>query len=182
MNKVLKITLIVIVSLVALGFGGYQYLIYKTKQQSPEQVAVYEKGTYDLEVFYNRPSKKGREIFGALVPFNEVWRTGANEATTFSTETDLTIDGKKLAAGSYTIWTIPNAASWHVIFNSKQYPWGIKDGRPSREPEYDVLNTEVPVEYLPNVVEQFTIDFDEKDGKPVIYLSWDQTKVSIPLQ
>ena len=182
MNKILKRILIVVAILGALGYGAYQFLIYQTKQQSPEQISVYEKGNYDLEVFYNRPSKKGRNIFGGLVPYNYVWRTGANEATTFKTKTNLTIDGQNLPADKYTLWTIPGPDSWKIIFNKKQYSWGIKSGGVSREPEFDVLSTEVPVESLPNVVELFTIDFSEEDGKPVLYLSWDQTKVSILMQ
>jgi hypothetical protein len=64
-------------------------------------------------------------IFGGLVPYGEVWRTGANEATTFTTNQDLLVDGSFLAAGKYTLWTIPGPESWKVIFNSKMYPWGI---------------------------------------------------------
>jgi len=85
MNKILKIILIVAVLLSAIGYGGYRYMIHKTKAFSPEQTVDYEKASYDLEVFYNRPYKKGREIFGSLGPFNKVWRTGVNEATTFKT-------------------------------------------------------------------------------------------------
>ena len=181
MNKVLKRILIVVIILSALGYGAYQFMVYKTKLASPEETSHYQKGEYELEVFYNRPSKKGRKIFGGLVSFDHVWRTGANEATTFKTNVDLNIDGKILPKGKYTLWTIPGATSWKVIFNSKQYSWGINNGGVSRKPEYDALSVEVPVQKLDQVVELFTIDFEEDQSKPVLYMSWDQTKVSVPL-
>ncbi len=181
MNKVTKIILIVIVSLLALGWGGYQFLIYSTKQHSPEEIASYQKSNYDLEVFYNRPYKKGREIFGSLVRFNSVWRTGANEATTFETQSDLTIEGKSLKAGKYTLWTVPGPDSWKVIFNDKQYPWGVTSNGPSREQEYDALVVEVPVETIEETIEQFTIDFEEDSNSVLLTLAWDQTKISVPI-
>ncbi len=105
--------------------GKLFYDRYATKAYSPEETVTYEENSLDLEVFYNRPYKKDRVIFGGLVPYGQVWRTGANEATTFSTNEDLLIDGSTLEAGKYTLWTIPMENSWKVIFNSKMYPWGI---------------------------------------------------------
>ncbi len=154
-----------------------------TKSFSPEDTVIYKKGDLELEVFYNRPYKKDREIFGGLVPYNEVWRTGANEATTFKTNKDLLVDGSLLPAGIYTLWTIPMEESWKVIFNSEMYPWGITlEKIPSRLPEFDVLVVEVPVNRLYNTVEQFTISFNE--GHDLIYmiLAWDRTAVSVPLK
>ncbi|UJH92568.1 DUF2911 domain-containing protein [Antarcticibacterium sp. 1MA-6-2] len=117
---------------------------YSTKAHSPEDTIVYQEAELELEVFYNRPYKKEREIFGSLVPYDQVWRTGANEATTFTTNEDLLIDGSFLAAGKYTLWTIPGEKSWKVIFNSKMYPWGIDaDKKPYRDPEFDSLVIEV---------------------------------------
>ncbi len=182
MKKAAKIILIITVSLVALGYGGYQYLIYSTKQHSPEEVVNHKKAGYDLEVFYNRPYKKGRKIFGSLVPFDRVWRTGANEATTFETKSDLLIDGQTLKAGKYTLWTIPGPESWKVIFNDKQYEWGVTRNGPSRQSEYDALVVQVPVETTEEVMEQFTINFDESASNVQLTLSWDLTKVSVPIK
>ena len=118
MSKSLKVILIilgVLVGLVLLGiFVGFPYLKSQTKKSSPEQVVQYDKYGLDLEVFYCRPSKKDRVIFAedGLVPFGEVWRTGANEATTFNTATNLNINGKVLPAGKYTLWTVPGEDSW----------------------------------------------------------------------
>lgn len=160
------------------------YFIFKTntKSYSPEDTVIYEEKDLRLEVFYNRPYKKEREIFGELVPYNEVWRTGANEATTFETNKDILIDGSLLKAGKYTLWTIPGRESWKVIFNSEMYPWGITaDKLPSRQPEYDVLTVEVPVHHLQEVVEQFSIDFEKKFEMINMKLFWDQTLIEIPI-
>lgn len=156
---------------------------YSTKAHSPEDVVLYEEDSLELEVFYNRPYKKERVIFGELVPYGEVWRTGANEATTFTTNQDLIVDGSLLPAGKYTLWTIPGEESWKVIFNSKMYPWGIDlDKKPFRQPEYDALVLEVPTKDLNDTVEQFSIYFERANDLIFLNLAWDDTKVTIPIQ
>ncbi|MCB0447868.1 MAG: DUF2911 domain-containing protein, partial [Gelidibacter sp.] len=94
MNTFLK-RLVLILTIIAIGLFLYSYFVENlfAKRLSPKDIVRFELNDTELEVTYNRPSKKGREIFGALVPFNEVWRTGANEATTFSTNTDLMVEG-----------------------------------------------------------------------------------------
>src|SRR5688572_21647276 len=100
MKKFWKWFLIVVVSLGVILFAFFKVMQYQTKKASPEETAEYKNNGKDIKVEYCSPSKRGREIFGSLVPYNEVWRTGANEATTFETATDLTISGKKLPAGN----------------------------------------------------------------------------------
>lgn len=161
------------------------YFIYKTdtKSYSPEDTVTYAHNDLHLEVFYNRPYKKERIIFGELVPYGEVWRTGANEATTFFTSKDILVDGSPLPAGKYTLWTIPGPESWKVIFNEKMYPWGITaEGTPYRDPQYDVLTVEVPVKKLEESQEQFTISFKEAYDFIEMNLFWDQTLVRIPIK
>jgi hypothetical protein len=161
------------------------YFIFKmnTKSYSPEDTVRFQKGDLELEVFYNRPYKKDREIFGSLVPYDQVWRTGANEATTFFTNQDILIDGSLLPAGKYTLWTIPMEKSWKVIFNSEMYPWGITaDKQPSRIADYDVLTIEVPVHELQEVIEQFTIDFREEHELLMMQLFWDRTLIQVPIK
>lgn len=161
------------------------YFIYKTdtKSYSPEETVSYQHEDLILEVFYNRPYKKERTIFGGLVPYGEVWRTGANEATTFFTSKDILVDGSPLPAGKYTLWTIPGPDSWKVIFNSKMYPWGITaEGGPAREAQYDVLTVEVPTHSLEQVVEQFTIGFEQAYDFINMNFSWDRTQVRVPLK
>jgi len=135
-----------------------------------------------IDITYCRPFKKGRVIFGGLVPYDVVWRTGANEPTTFTTNEELTVGGKVLPAGKYTLWTLPHADNWEVFFNKKMYNWGINmDGVASRDPAEDVMAVSVPVEALPEELEQFTISVE--DAKvPTLVFTWDKTRVSVPLQ
>lgn len=174
--KILGITVLLIL--------GYLFIDrYSTKAHSPEDTVIYQEKDLQLEVFYNRPYKKEREIFGGLVPYGEVWRTGANEATTFYTSKDLLVDGSLLKAGKYTLWTIPMENSWKVIFNSKMYPWGInQDLKAYRDPQYDVLTLEVPTLKMDHVMEQFSIYFEKANDLIFLNLAWDDTKVRVPLK
>jgi len=178
--KFLKWFLIILGSLLLMGFIAFKFLQYNTKKASPESAVEYTANGLDLDVFYNRPGKKGRVIFGGLVPYGKVWRTGANEATTFTTNKALQIGEGTLPAGTYTLWTIPGEQSWTVIFNSKMYPWGVDWNRnASREAEFDVLRVEVPVEAITTPEELFTIDF--RPAPLAMTLTWDQTRVAVPL-
>lgn len=180
MNKIVKRTLIVLGVLAVVLFVAYQILQVQTKKASPEATIEYKNGV-NISVFYCKPSKKGREIFGALVPFDQVWRTGANEASTFTTDKNLTIGGKVLPAGKYTLWTIPGKDSWTVIFNKDGYDWGISfGGVASRNPETDALQVVVPVEGTENVQEQFDISIVDQPALSLI-LAWDKTKIIVPM-
>ncbi|WP_027136819.1 DUF2911 domain-containing protein [Gaetbulibacter saemankumensis] len=184
MNTFLKRTLVVL-SIIAVGLFLYSFFVENIfeKRLSPKDTVEFKLNDLELEVFYNRPYKKGREIFGALVPFNQVWRTGANEATTFETNKPLDIQDMTLPAGKYTLWTVPKDSSWTVIFNSKQYKWGVdSEMKPLWDPNYDVLDLEVPVENLNTVVEQFTIAFDNSTDNLLLTMAWDDIKVSVPLK
>ena len=184
MNTFLKRVLILL-SLIALGLFLYSTFVENifAKRLSPKDTVEFKLNDLKLEVFYNRPYKKDREIFGALIPFNQVWRTGANEATTFETNKPLELNGIQLAARKYTLWTVPKDSTWHVIFNSKQYSWGVNaEMKPMWDPNYDVINIEVPVQKLGNTVEQFTISFDNSTDNLFITMAWDDVKVAIPLK
>lgn len=183
MNTFLKRVLILL-SVIALGLFLYSTLVENIFGQrlSPKDTVEFKLNNLKFEVFYNRPFKKDRDIFGALVPFNEVWRTGANEATTFETNSTLDIGGMPLPAGKYTLWTVPNNSTWNVIFNSKQYSWGVNaQMQPMWDPNYDVVNVEVPVQKLENFVEQFTIGFDNSTDKLFLTMAWDDVKIEVPL-
>lgn len=182
MRKFLKWTAIIVAVLVVGMLGAYQFMKVQTKKASPEVTAAYSKDGQELSVFYCSPSKKGREVFGALVPYEKVWRTGANEATTFTSNKGLQINGKSLPAGKYTLWTIPDKEEWTIIWNSKEYGWGVDfGGQALREPEADVLQIKVPVQNADTSVEQFTISFEETDPLALVF-AWDKTKVSVPLK
>lgn len=156
--------------------GVQQFMLYQTKQYSPEATVQYTNSDVTIEVNYSRPSKKDREIFGELVPYGRWWRTGANEATQIKLSQDLLFEGNlKLAAGKYSIVTIPNETEWTVIFNKRIPDWGTE-----YYPESDAIRVKAKVEALPEVVELFTIDFSEEDGHPTLIMAWDKTKVSVP--
>ncbi|WP_417603577.1 DUF2911 domain-containing protein [Owenweeksia hongkongensis] len=183
MGKFLKWAVISLALIAGVLVIAFNILRSNTKKHSPEQVVEFKQDDLELSVFYNRPYKNEREIFGALVPYGEVWRTGANEPASFTTNKNITIDGKKLPAGSYTLWTIPNKNEWEVIWNDKDYGWGITlmEGKASRKAEYDVLNVLEPVKPTSKTIEQFTISF--KKGSPILFvLEWDDTRIEVPIE
>lgn len=181
MKKFLIFSLIGVVIIVGLvAIIGY-LRIKNTKSLSPEEEVVFNEGPLAIRVFYNRPSKKNREIFGALVPYNEVWRTGANEATTFETNKDLTFEGKVLKAGKYSLWTIPRETTWTVIFNSEYGQWGLNSkGEANRDPARDVITVDVHAVQQEQEFEQFTISFEKTGEDAEMVLIWDKTLVSVP--
>lgn len=184
MNTLLK-RILIFLSVIALGLFLYSVFVENifSPRLSPKDTVKFELNDLKLKVFYNRPYKRDRKIFGGLVPYDQVWRTGANEATTFETNQDLEILGMRLPAGKYTLWTVPKEETWTILFNSKQYEWGVdSEMRPMWDPNYDVLTVEIPVEPIDHVVEQFTIGFDNSTGKLYLTMAWDQTKISIPLK
>ncbi|PHS62094.1 MAG: hypothetical protein COB12_11245 [Flavobacterium sp.] len=188
MSKLKKVLLwiigIVLVLFLLMKFAVGPYIISQTKVHSPEKHISFNQNDLELRVFYNSPSKKGRTIFGELVPYDEVWRTGANEASTFTTNKDLLIHGKTLPKGTYSLWTIPGESSWQVIFNSEMYDWGVKfsDQTPSREPEYDVVVATAPSSKSLTVTENFTISFTENKKNTIMILAWDIIVVPVLLQ
>ncbi|MDY8134108.1 DUF2911 domain-containing protein [Aquimarina sp. 2201CG5-10] len=184
MPKLLKRIIFILIAVVIIGYAGMLILKNNTKKHSPEETITHIAKEATFTVFYNRPNKKGREIFGKLVPYNEVWRTGANEATSFTTDKDILVDGTTLKAGTYTLWTIPNPESWKVIFNSQEYGWGVsfKDGKAARDPQFDILTVEVPVQPLLNEVEQFSIYFENANDFTIMYLAWDKTAIAVPIK
>jgi hypothetical protein len=132
-----------------------------------------------LMVDYGRPSMRGRKIMGELVPWNKVWRTGANEATTFQTDTNLIIGPDiPLQRGSFTLWTLPTEKSWKLIINKETGQWGTK----YRENQ-DYARFDLKVEKLDQPVEQFTISL-EKTGNTsgVLKMMWENTLVSTPFR
>jgi len=177
--------IILLLTIVAIGILAYTYFytdIFE-KPLSPKDFVEFKLNDLELEVFYNRPSKRERDVFGGLVAYNKVWRTGANEATTFETNRALKVGSDSLASGKYTLWTIPNKDFWQVIFNSKQYSWGVNEAMQAmREAEFDVIKIDVPVEEISNIVEQFTIAFDNSTDNLSLTMAWDKTKIVVPLK
>jgi hypothetical protein len=141
-------------------------------QLSPRDTARGSIGGADVWVDYSRPTKRGREIFGNLVPWNTVWRTGANSATQLNTPVDLLVGGATVPAGKYTLWTLPTPTGWKVIINKQTGQWGTE-----YHPEQDLVRIDAKVDALAAPVEQFTIAFEAGQ----LTLTWDKTRVTVPV-
>jgi hypothetical protein len=120
---------------------------------------------------------KGRKIYGDLVPFGEVWRTGANEATTFVPSADVMVGGKTVPAGSYTIFTVPNADKWTLIVNKKTGEWGI----PYKYESDELARVDMKVSKLPSPVENFTISYEKSGNACVMHIDWATTRASVEI-
>ena len=183
MNTFLK-RLLIVLTIAALGLFLYSYFIENIfeKRLSPKDTVEFKLNDLKLKVFYNRPFKKGRAIFGGLVPYGQVWRTGANEPTTFSTNQDIKIMGLLVPEGEYTLWTVPNDSTWKVMFNTKKYKWGVDEQmKPMWDPNFDLVELNIPIELLDSAVEQFTIAFDNTTDNLKLTMAWDKTKIAVPL-
>ncbi len=154
----------------------------KTPQPSPLSKLEQKVGLTDVTIEYSRPGMKGRKIFGNLVPFGKLWRTGANKNTTVTFSEDVTISGTTLKKGSYAIFTKPGASSWEVIFYKNTNNWGT----PREWKDSDVaLTTTAKVEKMPMKVETFTITIDDlTNSSAVIGILWENSyagiKFSVP--
>jgi hypothetical protein len=126
---------------------------------------------------YSSPRMKGRKIFGDLVPFGQVWRAGANEATTFVASGDVVVGGKTVPAGSYTIFTIPAADKWTLIINKKTGEWGI----PYKYESDELARVDMKVSKLPAPVENFTIAHDKSGSGCTLRMDWETTRASVDI-
>ncbi len=180
MKKGLKIALIAIAVLVVGLFVAYRVLISSTKKHSPEQFITATVDGVDIEIFYNSPSVKGRTIFGELVPYGEVWRTGANEPTTIRFSKDVLIEGNPLAAGKYSLWTMPDPDNWTVLFNAGEYPWGTTmDGKAAYDASLDKARVVAPVYHADERQEQLLIAVtDDPQG---LMIAWDDVEIRMHL-
>ncbi len=171
-----KIILGLVLSFLSVGMNSQ----VKTPQSSPKAVVSQMVGLTEVELEYSRPSAKGRTVFGNLVPFGSMWRTGANANSTISFSEDVVIDGKSLKKGKYAIFTIPKVDSWEVLFYSKTDNWG----NPEDWNEADVaLRTNVKPEFLNRNVESFTIEINNLDNNFAhLNLIWEKTLVAVKFE
>jgi len=131
-----------------------------------------------VSIQYNRPSMRGRKIFGGLVPYNEVWRTGANAATSLKSDVALTIGGANVPAGSYTLYTLPGPTSWKLIINKQTGQWGTEYNQAQ-----DLVRVDMKVGQISSPLEQFTISFDKTGGAAAtLKLEWDTTLASVEVK
>lgn len=128
-----------------------------------------------VSIDYSRPYAKGRKIMGGLVPYGQVWRTGANSATSFVTDTDVTIGGTNVPAGKYTIYTLPGEMAWKLIINKQTGQWGTQ-----YDQSQDLARIDMVAKKLSTPVEQFTISFEKTGGDSAkLKLEWENTSASV---
>ena len=161
----------------SITFLGYSQNI-KTPQPSPGATVKQSLGLSDVSIKYSRPGVKERKIFGELVQYGKVWRTGANRATTIKLENDVTVEGKELKAGKYAIMTIPGETDWTVIFSNN-----LKVTENSYKQEDDALRITAKSKNYGEKVETFTINFTEvKDDNLNVQFLWENTSVSFNIK
>lgn len=164
----------------ALFLVGSAVAQVKTPQPSPRAEIKQTVGLTEVEVSYSRPSSKGRIVYGNLVPFGRVWRTGANLNTTVSFSDDVTIDGKSLKKGTYALFTIPKADSWDIIFYTNIENWGVPD--PWDESKV-ALKTTAKTQILSRPIETFTIGINGLDNNyGHLEISWERTLVAVKFE
>jgi hypothetical protein len=147
---------------------------------SPMDLALYKdkNDAAVARVIYSRPQKRNREIFGKLVPYGEVWRTGANEATELTLYKDMKVGDAMLKAGTYTLYTIPGEKEWTVILNSQTNTWGAYQ----YSQEEDKVRINVPVRKAPNTIESLSMAFQESKKGADLLIGWDESYVKVPFE
>jgi Protein of unknown function (DUF2911) len=150
----------------------------KSKRPSPPGTVECTINGKKVTIEYSRPSMKGRKIMGGLVPYGKVWRTGANEATTLTTETDLDIGGAKVPAGKYTLYTLPSQGTWKLIINKQTGQWGTEYDEKQDLARVDMKTSEIVVP-----VEQFTIALDQDTNSSAdLILEWEKTRQTVVIK
>jgi hypothetical protein len=148
------------------------------KRASPHEQVSATVGGKKLTIEYGRPYKKGRDIFGALVPWGEVWRTGADEATTLTCDGDVTIGSLKVPKGSYALFTVPGAKDWQLIVNKQAKQWGAF----KYDAKNDLGRTPLKVSAAASPVEQLTIALQPAGDKALtLAISWDKVVASVAI-
>ena len=152
---------------------------FKGLDEAPHDISYYResKATPPLiKVVYGRPQKNGKAVFGNIVPYGKIWRTGANEATEVKFYQDVIFGDQQIKAGTYVLYTIPNENEWEVILNSNTDVLGAFQYNPT----FDVAKVKVPISKAEEL-DAFSIAFKERDNKVEMVLAWDAIRVAIPM-
>lgn len=182
MKNIRNLVLLVAVMIVLTDMAYAQKL--PALDPSPADVAYLRengrRSTAVAKVIYGRPQKKGRTMLGSTEPFGKVWRLGANETTEIKLFRDVTFGDKVVKAGTYSLYAIPNATEWTIIFNSKLDTWGAYEYDETK----DVVRFNVPVGKSESEIESFSIAFDDPagTGKSTLYFAWENTLVKVPVK
>ena len=169
---------ILVFLLLAVNLKIFAQLPLKPRLSPLDVATIIYDDTY-VKITYSRPHKNGRKIFGNLVPYDSLWRTGDNEATEITTNKKILIGSDTLQAGTYSIFTIPGEQSWTIIINEKIGLWG----KYKYDEKYDVFRFQASVDKTDVIYEPFTIEFGKKIMKnTILYFIWENTKVIIPIE
>jgi hypothetical protein len=160
--------------------GTFMSSILWAQPASPAATATGKvKGGATIKIEYSSPGVKGRKIWGDLVPYDKVWRAGANKATVFTTDKDIKVEGQALAAGKYSLYAIPGEKEWTIILNSATGQWGIKmDGETTEDPAKDVLRVKVKPMKSKEFTERMTFTVDDKG----FALVWENLAVPVSIK
>lgn len=173
MLKISGLTVLVVAALCAFTSAQQD----NKRPSPPEQAQCKFSDGKTITVNYSSPRAKGRKIFGELVPYGQVWRTGANEATAFVTTAEVSADGRDVPAGNYTIFTVPEQNKWTLIVNKKTGEWGI----PYKYESDELVKIPMSVSKTSAPVENFTIRFDQGSDACTLNISWEETQASVKL-
>ena len=166
-----------IIGMAALGLLTAQTSCGQKRTSPPANAQCDLGGGKSITVDYSSPRADGRKVYGGLVPYGEVWRAGANKATTFVTTADLKVGGKDVPAGSYTIFALPTPDKWTLIISKKTGEWGI----PYPGADSDFLRVDMKASSLPSAVENFTIAFDKSANGCTLRMDWETTRASVEI-
>ena len=170
---------IAILTSMILAFAGLA-AAQEDKSQRPSPPASAECKLPDgktIKTDYSSPRLKGRKMIGGNNPYGQVWRLGANDATTFVTDTNLTVEGKDVPAGSYTLFAIPNADKWTLIISKKTGEWGTQYPGAGE----DLARVDMKVSQLPSKLENFTISYEPSSSGCAMKADWDTTRASVEI-
>ncbi len=182
MSLTKKIVFAIAILLIAV-VGYVSYIMLSARSLSPKAVEKYEEGNISLEIEYCRPFKRERLIFGtaeqgALLPYGQYWRLGANAATKLTLESNLDFGGQALKQGSYSLYAFPDADHWVIGINSEANRSG------SQPPDFskDVGRIKMSVINTPEIMEQFTISIEGAGTEALVIMQWDQARIEIPVK
>ena len=171
------LTIAASVALLPAGMAQMSGSPSKKPMLSPPAMASVELGGKQVTINYNTPSMRGRKIFGALVPYDKVWRTGANPATTLKTAVNLKIGTATVPAGTYTLYTLPSESTWKLIINKQTGQWGTVYNE-----SQDLARVDMRKNTLPQPQEKMSISFENTHGNQTqLHVRWDRTDVWVPV-
>ena len=162
---------------IGLIFALSVFAVCQGKPSPPASATCDLSGGKNIKTDYSSPRMKGRKIYGDLVPYGKVWRTGANEATTFVTSGDVVVGSKTVPAGSYTLFTVPNTDKWTLIINKKTGEWGI----PYKYESDELARVDMKVSKLPSPMENFTISYEKSGNGCTLQMDWESTRASVDI-